>query len=234
MLERDPGSRGDGREPHLHLGRRRGWSAGEQVGEHETVTRLPHQHPAPLDPLTRLRVVHLEKPAADARLEPHPNRSRRILEAVRAALVPDPDVLGEDLEGGGGIDGDRDARHDRRAVAHTVPPRARSAWALNEPSCSAQNACTWSSQAWRAAKRSGRRWYIRRRASSSTSSASTSPLARSTLRWRLIAGALISTVAASSPARRGPSRSRSTTIRRVGSASADSVASRSRRSFTSP
>src|SRR5262249_21063612 len=140
------------------------------------------------------------------------------------------DLRREDLEGGDGVDADVDGRGDGVGRAHRARPwrsLRRSACSLNAPSCSLQNASTWSNHACRAANGSRPTRKTRKRASASTPVASTSPPARSTRRCRLIAGALISAEAARSPARRGPVRNRSTTCRRVGSDSAENVTPRS-------
>ena len=92
----------------------------------------------------------------------------------------------------------------------------RSACCLKRPSCSDQNAWIWSSHACNATKCSARSEYTRPRASASTASTSTRPLARSTLRCRPIAGRDMPVTAASSLERRGPSRRTSMTRRRVG------------------
>src|SRR5918997_4118856 len=66
---------------------------------------------------------------------------------------------------------------------------------------------------------------MRTRASKVGLTSSTTSLSRRTFRWRLMTDGLTDSASASSPARRGCSRSSSTTRRRAGSASAASVRS---------
>src|SRR5262245_13551160 len=151
-----------------------------------------------------------------------------ILEPTAPPLV---DLFREDPERRLG----RDCHEDRngRLVAGNATGVAqlrgsrlvRSACCLNASSCSPQNASTSSSQPRSSENGSRSRQYTRTRASCSRPSSLTSPALRSTRRCRLIAGRVIARASAISLARRGLARSRSTTPRRVGSASAASVRS---------
>src|SRR5437867_1952464 len=191
MLERDPGALCGRLEPDLDLGGHVGWKVGAAILEEQSRSRFPGQDPSHLEPFPRRLVVDLDQAAAQARVESDAHGPGGIVPAVGPRPVPGSDLLGEDLEGRGGIHRHLHGPDDRSGGIHDrFGPRPRSAWALNDPSCSAQKAPTWSSQAWRATNGSGRSRYIRMRASVSTPSASTNPVARSTRRCLLIAGGL--------------------------------------------
>src|SRR5262249_45548272 len=117
----------------------------EEVIEHQPLPRLPCRDAAEVVALARLLVPHLDPTSADAGLEPDADRALRVLPPVRTALVPGADLLGDHLECRDGVDADLDARGHGVGRAHRARrvrvPR-RSAWALNAPSCSLQNAST--------------------------------------------------------------------------------------------
>src|SRR5207245_1054893 len=114
--------------------------------EHQPSARLPHEHAADLEALSALLVVDLHQPAAGARLEPHDAVPLGIEPVARVAPPPGPDLLREDVEGGARIDLDHGGDSDGVVRLHARVlrrlPRVRSAWALNAPSCSFQNAST--------------------------------------------------------------------------------------------
>ncbi len=129
------------------------------VDEHEPAAGLPHGDGSHRPPFAARAVVHLEQAAADERFEADRHRARVVVEVVRAALVPGVDLVGEDRERSVDVHVDVDRNTHRRGRPHRVPPeggRARSACCLKRPSCSDQNAWTWSSHACNATKFSAR------------------------------------------------------------------------------
>ncbi len=111
-------------EPHFDLGV-------TAVAEREPRPWLPDEDAPDLDRLGHVATGEREHAAAHAGLE---------LQRL-GGPPPRRDLLGEHLEGGRWVDGDLDDRR-RDITAHLARFRVRSACALNDPSCSDQNAST--------------------------------------------------------------------------------------------
>ena len=138
MLERDARAAGDRLEADLDLGVVE-LEVDVPVRERDSNARLPGGDAAHLVRLPLL--VDLEQPSS---LEPDRDRVRRIVPAVRPALVPRVDLVGEDRERRRGIHRDVDRADDAQRS---------SACALNASSWPPQNE---SSHRWTSRSRSGR------------------------------------------------------------------------------
>src|SRR5262249_24369060 len=97
MLECDPGAIAHSLEADLDLGERLGRFAGDEIGEHEASTRFPLEHLAEREAIARRGIVHFEQPTTDVRLEADAHGAVREPPAVRTPLVPDVDLVGENL-----------------------------------------------------------------------------------------------------------------------------------------
>src|SRR6185437_4699193 len=191
----------------------------------QPLARLPGGDPAQLQ---RVVLVHLEQPAADARLAPHGHRTAAREVVDWPAHPPQVEFLGERGECGVRIDRHLDLRRHHAVLPRSAHrPLSRSTWALNALSCSSQCAWTRSSQARTATTDSRRSRKTRTRASRAPRSSVTIPAASSTRRCLLMVGAGTPAAAARSPARCGDRLSASTTRSRAGSASACSTAASS-------
>ena len=232
VLERDARAALRALEAHLDLGHEARLEVVAAPFEDQAIAGLPRQHAAHLERAARLVGVDLEQPAALAALEAHHARPAAAVPEARAAPPPQVDLAGEERERGARI-----GRTRRSSPARSRWSCGSSSRPLRIRPCAAPRARrrtradrsrTTPARAARARARRRARAGAGRAARARRRPRVPPPRGRrvrSTRRWRLIAGALAPNASASSPARRGRSRSSSTTRRRVGSASADSVRS---------